>query len=123
MGVGNRFAADRVNRTLLATYGDQNVASALKTRVIADESRVFLSKTISPNTMYPIKKGKIDYLFVDLRLTTDLPVLGDYYENNDVPNGRPPLPSTLLKFDNDKNAARIFDNGYIVIYDVRRFHE
>jgi hypothetical protein len=121
LGAGNRFAADRVNRTLLATYGDQNVISSLGNRV--DESRVFLSNTISPDTIYPIKEGKIDYLLTDLRLTTALPVLGEYYEKGDVPHGRPPLPSRLLKFDNDKRAARIFDDGYIVIYDVRRFHE
>jgi len=121
LGAGNSFAADRVNRTLLATYGDQNVISSLGNGV--DESRVFLSNTISPDTIYPIKEGKIDYLLSDLRLTTAFPVLGEYYERGDVPHGRPPLPSRLLKFDNDKRAARIFDNGYIVIYDVRRFHE
>ena len=121
LGAGNSFAADRVNRTLLATYGDQNVISLVEHGV--DKSRVFLSNTISPNTMYPIKKGKIDYLFTDLRLTTDLPILGEYYEKGDIPHGRPPLPSMLLKFDNDKRAARIYDNGYIVIYDVKRFHQ
>jgi hypothetical protein len=72
--------------------------------------------------MYPIKNGKIDYLLTDLRLTTELPVLGEYYEKGDAKR-RAPLPSSLLKFDKDKRAARIFDNGYTVIFDVRRFHD
>jgi hypothetical protein len=121
LGAGNRFSADRVNRTLLATYGDQNVISSIQNGI--DASRVFLADKISPDTLYVIRKGKIDYLLVDLRLTTARALLGEYYERGEQTKGHPPLPSNLLKFDGDPNAARIFDNGWIVIYDVSRLHE
>lgn len=120
LGEGNRFAADRVNRTLLATYGQQDIVTTISDGV--DESLVFLADRLSPDILYPIRKGKIDYLLVDLRLTTAPPVLGEYFEQNDAGHGVPPLPSSLLKFDGADGVSRIYDNGWIAIFDVRRLH-
>jgi hypothetical protein len=117
LGPGQRFSADRVNRTLLATYGDQNIVSSMQ-RV--DISRTIFSKEITGDALYPIRYGKIDFLLVDLRLTTARAVLGEYYEHGEASGGYPPSPTFMLKFDREPNAGRIYDNGFIVIYDVRR---
>lgn len=122
LGAGNRFAADRVNRTLLATYGDQNIISSMDHGI--DESRVFLDEKITPETLWPIRSGRIEYLYVDLRLTLGRAVLGEYYERHEtLKNGLPPEPEILLKFDEAEQASRVYDNGYIAIYDVRNFRD
>ena len=121
LGAGNKFAADRVNRTLLAGYGQQDVVTSIADRL--DDSRIFLADGLSPDVLYPIKAGKLDYLLVDLRVTTAPAVLGHYFEETEPGHGSPPPPSALLKFDADKKVARIFDNGWIVIFDVRALHD
>jgi hypothetical protein len=63
-----------------------------------------------------------DYVLADLRLTTGLPVVGAYFDGGraDQLLGKPPLPASLLKFDIAEGANRVFDNGYSIIYDVRK---
>jgi hypothetical protein len=119
LGEGNTFASDRTNRTLLATYGQQNVVSSIEQGV--EVSPIFYGGIIDGNTLFSIRKGKIDYLLVDLRLTTGRPVIGEYYENGEkrYSNGATPVPRDLLKFEN--KVSRIFDDGWIVIYDSREF--
>jgi hypothetical protein len=120
LGPGQRFAADRVNRTLLATYGDQNAISSMQH---VDISRAIFSKEITGDALFPIRAGKIDFLLADLRLTTARAVLGEYYEHGEASGRYPPPPSFMLKFDRVPNVGRIYDNGFIVIYDVRRLHD
>jgi hypothetical protein len=121
LGSGQRFASDRINRALLAVYGDQNVISSLQNINI---SRTIFSKKVTGDARYPIHLGKIDFLLVDLRLTTARAVLGEYYESwFEHPGGYPPSPDFMLKFDREANIGRIYDNGLIVIYDVSRLHD
>jgi hypothetical protein len=120
LGEGNRFAADRVNRLLLATYGQQDLASTLRDQI--DESRIFVTEHVSPDVIYWIRRGRIDYLLADLRITTAPSVLGQYYEADEINRGSPPPPSMLLKFDESPRIGRVFDDGWIVIFDVRALH-
>ncbi|MBV9828390.1 MAG: hypothetical protein JO001_22390 [Alphaproteobacteria bacterium] len=120
LGEGNRFAADRTNMTLLGTYGGQDVVSSLGTRL--DISRAFLGKDLSPETLYPLRLGRVGYLLVDLRMSTAPALLGEYFDKNETGHGRPPPPSRLLKFDDAKGVSRIFDNGWLVVFDVRRLY-
>ena len=120
LGEGNRFASDRVNRLLLATYGQQNIISEINAHI--DESHIFLTRKITPGVLYWIKRGRIDYLLVDLRITTAPALLGRFYEVGEPGHGAPPPPSMLLKFDKAPHVARIFDDGWIVIFDVRALH-
>jgi hypothetical protein len=120
LGEGNRFAADRTNQLLLATYGQQDVVTTIADGV--DESRAYLAQHLSGDALYPLRAGKIDYLLADLRLTTSPPVLGHNFEVNELDEGKPPPPDWLLKFDDAPWAGRVFDNGWIVIYDVSALH-
>ena len=119
LGPGQRFSADRVNKTLLATYGDQDIISGLQH---VDISRAIFTKELDRDALYPIRKGRVNYLLVDLRLTTGRAVLGEYYQSWERSGGHPPPPNFMLKFDREPNVGRIFDNGFIVIYDLRRLH-
>jgi hypothetical protein len=121
LGEGNRFMADRTNQLLLATYGQQDVVTSLAEGI--DESRAYLASRLSPAALYPIRAGRVDYLLADLRLTTAPPVVGHNFENGELDQGRPPPPDWLLKFDRAPWAGRVFDNGWIVIYDVSALHD
>ena len=120
LGPGQRFSADRDNRTLLATYGDQDVLTEMQRVQI---SRTIFSKELTGDTLYPIRYGKVDFLLIDLRLTTAHPMFGEYYETDEKSHGYPPSPWIMLKFDHEQNIGRIYDNGYIVIYDFRRLDD
>lgn len=117
---GNRFTADRVNRLLLACYGRQDVRVKIVEGV--DTARMFEAETLAPDDFWALARSEIDFLLVDLRLSTAPPVLGFYFEPWQAQQGKPLSGVELLKFNDIKGVARIYDNGWIVIYDVRGLH-
>jgi hypothetical protein len=119
LGEGNRFAADRVNQLLLGTYGQQHIITPIKNRVYLPS--IFRPESTQGDPAYQIRESQIEYLLVDLRLTMGKAAMGEYYERGEPET--PPTPSSLLKFDRDKRAACVFDNGWMMIYDVRHFND
>jgi hypothetical protein len=120
LGAGNRFTSDRVNRLLLAGYGRQDVRVKIVEGV--DTSRVFKAEKLSPDEFYALARSDIDFLLVDLRLSTARPVLGFYFEPWEAGKGTALVAAALLKFNDIDGITRIYDNGWIVIYDVRGLH-
>ena len=119
LGAGNRFTADRINRLLLAGYGRQDVRVDIEG---VDAARVFEAEKMGPDVFWPLAKSDIDFLLVDRRLSTAPPVLGFYFEPWEARDGKPLSPAALLKFNHVDGITRIYDNGFIVIYDVRGLH-
>ena len=64
----------------------------------------------------------LQLLLVDLRLSTAPPELGFYFEPWQQQQGKPLSGEELLKFNDIQGITRIYDNGWIVIYDVRGLH-
>ncbi len=119
LGPRNRFAADRDNRLLLSTFGQQLVSTTLQ---LHDDAGVaMISETFGPEEAGMIHRLGLDYLLADLRITTGRPVVGAYFDSAtaDEMLSAPPSPGALLKFNAVPGVNRVFDNGYIVIYDVR----
>jgi hypothetical protein len=113
LGRGNRFAADFTNYTLLGTYGGQDV--------VRDVADVYYSPTFGPAQVAELADAGVEYLLVDLRLSSQLPAGGSYFPV-DPQQGRhaAPIPrQRLTKFDAVPGIDRIYDSGDIVIYDVR----
>jgi hypothetical protein len=121
LGAGNRFTSDRINRLLLAGYGRQDARVAVAEGV--DAGRVYRAEKLNSDEYWALAKGGIDFLLVDLRLSTSLPVLGFYFEPWEPKSTAPLSATALLKFDAVNGITRIYDNGFIVIYDVRGLHE
>jgi hypothetical protein len=119
LGPDNRIAADRINMTLLGTYGEQRMITDLIDKVTI--SGIFLAPRIGPNELAAIRDGRIRYLAVDGRISTSLPLDGHYYEGWEkmvVPYTDPIRLSVLRKFDTMKHVSRLFDSGDITFYDV-----
>jgi hypothetical protein len=122
LGTGWRFAADRVNRLLLATYGKQRIITGLQDRL--DVSGLVLGDELTDEDVNMITSGKVDYLMVDSRLASSLPLVGVYFEKGEdaVIHKAPPSAEALRKFNSLRGVSRTFDNGPIAIYDVRPLH-
>jgi hypothetical protein len=115
LGIGNRFAGDRCNDILLGTYGRQEVITSLYDR--EDSGALFRHPTISPWDREIIQTDRLDYLLTDLRDSTARPYLIGYFNE---PTDLTPLdPRNLMKWDDAPGVSRIFDDGWISIYDVR----
>jgi hypothetical protein len=120
LGAGNRFTADRINRLLLAGYGRQDARVEVVEGV--DAARVFEAEKMGLDEFWSLARSDIDFLLVDRRLSTAPPVLGFYFEPWEARDGKPLSPAALLKFNDVDGITRIYDNGFIVIYDVRGLH-
>jgi hypothetical protein len=119
LGPGNRFISDRINRLLLTTYGDQDVADP-------EHSAPLLAPSIDDYGLHLLRNASIDYVLVDLRLTTQLPLFGIYVDAGLVTDTRrdePIPPATLFKFARLDGVHRIYDNGYISTYEVRSLRD
>ncbi len=119
LGGSNNFAADRTNRLLLASYGRQGLVTTLNGGPSTAE--VFVSKGMSPSDQWAIATGRVDYILVDLRMVQSLPRFGVYFEAGEPDHIHvvPPAGSALLKFDHLARVSRVYDNGWITIFDVR----
>ena len=120
LGPGNRFTSDRVNRLLLAGYGRQDVRIDVSQGVTA--GRIFVSDQLNPDDRYVLATGDVDFLLSDLRNTMAVPVMGYYYKPWENNTSTRISASSLLKFNDVDGVARIYDNGFQIIYDVRALH-
>lgn len=118
----NRIAADRSNRLIAATYGRQLPVTNYRDRV--DVASIYYAEVLDNSVKETIRKGEIDYLLVDLRMSRWAPQLGHYIESGekrfmDDEGMRMPTPERLLrKFDEEPLMDRVMDSGDIVIYDL-----
>ena len=125
---GSRVFSDRVNGLLAGSYGNQHVLTALGDKI--DEGSLSLL-LLGPSDPVDVHRAAllacgehVQYLIADQRLHDSLPHLGIYIDNGEYQNERgtspsPPLVSELTKFKNVAGAQQIFDNGAIIIYDLR----
>jgi hypothetical protein len=110
------FATDRDNSVLLLTYGRQHIVTDPPMT-----AGLFISPVIWDGLRDEIGDQRIDYLLVDMRLSTQPALLGTFFESGEPDGlGLTPLdPTALQKWDGDERVSRVFDDGWIRIYDVR----
>ncbi|MGO6900475.1 hypothetical protein ACCS96_08195, partial [Rhizobium ruizarguesonis] len=117
---GQHFAADRINRLLLSTYGRQRVSTTLESG--QDTSMAITAADLGPMERKLLIDSGVGFVMVDLRLTTGLPGVGVYFDGGaqDRNHTVPLQSSSLLKFNSEPDVDRTFDNGFMVIFDVGR---
>lgn len=119
LGPDNRIITDRTNALLMGSYGDQHPVTGFADRV--QTSYVVLSLRYGKREQRILRASGARYLVLDSRLTSGLPLVGDYFEGSEPrPLGRlaPLAPQMLAKFDQLQGVSRLFDAGDIAIYDV-----
>ncbi|MGO4139400.1 hypothetical protein ACEQ6A_33415 [Rhizobium brockwellii] len=120
LGGDRHFAADRINRLLLSTYGRQKVSTTLESG--QDTSMAITAADLGPMERKLLIDSGIGFVMVDLRMTTGLPGVGVYFDGGaqDRNHMVPLQASSLLKFNSERDVDRTFDNGFMVIFDVGR---
>ncbi|MET3807803.1 O-antigen/teichoic acid export membrane protein [Nakamurella sp. UYEF19] len=111
---------DRTSGLLAAADGGQYTVLHVSTNI--DASRLLLDPQYTDKDVALIRRAKLDYLIVDIRLSTGLPHQEYYIESGEFgANDRTgPVPAAALnKFASVPGVQRIYDNGSLVIYDVR----
>lgn len=119
LGPGNRVAADRINRLLMGSYGEQYPVTNLADHV--NIAPVFTSDELGSFERSLLRQGNIRYLVVDRRLSEGLPLFGVYFENGEPGEYEHSTPINLyalLKFNYMPGVSKVFDSGNIAIYDV-----
>jgi len=119
LGPDNRVATDRINALLIGAYGHQRTVTHAADGI--DISPLFFSRGYGTVQEEIIRRGAIDYLVVDKRLSTALPGLGIYFEAPEADANRhlqPIDPEALAKFDRLSGISRLYDSGDIVIYAI-----
>ncbi len=113
LGAGNRVIADRANTALMGSYGEQDTIEGL--------SWLFFTPELESEQIADMHRRRLDYVVIDRRMTTALPVSGSFYEGGEPFSGQhvtPMKPELLNKFDLRANVSRIFDSGNIQMYDI-----
>lgn len=122
IGSNKRIGTDLLNQVLMGTYGDEHVVTTSEDHV--DVSPVFFSSSLNSEQRWILKKARVQYLVVDLRLAHSLPTTGFYFVQTEpgAYQHTSPIPlNSLTKFDTVPQIAKVFDSGNIVIYDTEGF--
>ena len=117
---GSRLYADRVDGLLAAAVGGQQTVTHIGSGV--DASRILLAPTFTDKDRTLIKAAHIAYVVVDERDATGLPNEQVYAESGEyggTDRTRPVTIAALRKLEAVPGVRRIFDNGDLVVYDVR----
>jgi hypothetical protein len=113
LGALERFVADRQDRQLFGSYA---LGDAQRT----DADRILLG-TDPASACRLIALHQVDYVVVDNRITSVLPLVGGYVFVNELAGYRftsPLDPAALAKFGSIQGADLVYDSGDIQIYDV-----
>ncbi len=114
-----RVLADRVGGLLASAVGGVYTVTHVADDVNA--SQVLLAPTFTAQDRALIAESGIEFVIVDLRDADGLPRVGLYYESGeyDQARTRPVSRAALTKLNSVPGVQRVYDNGSIVIYDVR----
>jgi len=74
----SRMAADRINSLLMSVYGNQRMITHLADNIYL--APVYFSKTFGLHEIEQLRTADAQYLLVDSRLISSLPLVGVYFE-------------------------------------------
>ena len=121
---GTRVYGDRVSGGLAASLGRQYNVMNVSTGI--DASRLILDPQFGRTDVALISSAGIRYVIVDLRLSNGLPNQDVYIENGEFggqDRSTPVKAAALAKFNSVPGVDRVYDNGSLVIFDVRNLRE
>jgi hypothetical protein len=116
---GSRVLADRDSGLLAGAVGGLHPITHIGTGVNA--SAILLAPGWTAQDAALVRRLQIEYVIVDQRDATGLPRMGVYYESGEYDQNRikPVSLAALTKLASVPGVQRVYDNGAIVIYDMR----
>ena len=119
--LNNRIYSDRTNALLASAVGHQHPVTSLADGIDnALVSRLLLAPPDSSDVRNA-RSARLQYLLVDLRLSTDLPHVGIYTDTDEFGGEKrtvPPPLSALTKFRRVTGSSLVYDNGALTLYYV-----
>ena len=114
LGQGNRFAAEQSDARLLQAYGRQFAIAGS----YPDVQDILHARAFDPWMLGLLREERIRYVSVNsLQISANS---GSYFFSPPWSWTAALFPGEVIgKFDRDGRADRVFDSGYIAIYDVR----
>ncbi|GAB7191104.1 hypothetical protein NUM3379_18110 [Kineococcus sp. NUM-3379] len=118
---GSRVLADRTGRLLAGSIGEQYPVTYLADGV--NPSSLLLAPTLTELDLDTARAARLEYVVVDLRNGQTLPRVGVYWESGEwgLPHTVPVSPQAMSKLATAPGVDRVYDNGWVVVYDVRNF--
>jgi hypothetical protein len=113
---GNRIVADLTNSQLMDSIGRQSTAPG------SISAYLLISTSITPALAKQIRSQNIQFVIADHRITTAIPVDGNPLFPDDpfADHYAKLIPAASLnKFNHIDGVSRLFDDGPIVIFDLR----
>ena len=119
----SRVLADRMNRLLMGSIGGQYPVTQLADRT--NPSSLLLSPRFGADDVAALRNDDLDYVVVDLRGSQTRPRVGVYWENGEwgQPHDIPVTPQALRKLAQVPGIERIYDSGWVVVYDVSAWQD
>ena len=113
LGPGQTFAADHRESLMLAAIAAE--------KGVIDPAVLFESESFRASDAGFVQQNHIEYVIADYRMTTELPVDGSYFVDDPLAGYYSnPLPvAALNKFLSIPGVGQIFDDGVIVVYDLK----
>jgi hypothetical protein len=118
-GPDHRVAGDRTLAAALGSYGEQDPVTYQESG--APVWTVFHPQTLRPDALAEIEREALDWVAVDRRAAGAFPLTGFYFDESEPGAYVSPRLTVagLDKFD-DPALRRAYDNGHVVLYQVRR---
>lgn len=112
--------ADRIVGALLGGIGGQDLVISVGKGL--DPSSVITDEQLSDFDRFALRDGRISYVIIDRRLSAALPKSGVYFQRGEVGADSRTQPVSLTALDKWRflpGVQALYDNGAIVVYDVR----
>lgn len=117
LGPGNRVFGDFTAYALFATLGNQNTVHGDNALYAA-----FKATTVRKTDADAFSRLNVRYVVTDRRVTEQAPVRGTYFAGDDTSSAASVAghitPKALQKFDQARGISRLYDNGFVRVYDL-----
>jgi len=113
---GSRIVADRVPSNLLSSQA--RLWPIIEPVNGFEPADLYFSQTWGPYQTNIVKKLDIEYIYVDQRLDTSLPVVGFYFYQGETPGPQRITSAELAKFSHVPGLKVVYHLGPVTIYST-----
>jgi hypothetical protein len=110
LGPEHRFATIAGDFPVLGSYGDQNP--------VLEDDFLYTTPVFNRSVAEQTEALAIGYVYVDRRISEQLPASGSYFPDGAPPYTHPVPLADLTKFNHTRGVTRVYDSGNIVIYGL-----